>query len=93
LKSKEHTEIVSPQPVYCCLRGAHSFADGSACLIADNFQNKIVNNSQNYIEQTNNKERASRQTHTQGNNKSNEGKHAECDHVEKRQRTQKKKKQ
>jgi hypothetical protein len=42
--------------------------------------------------QTNNKEKAKRQTHTQGNNKNNEGKqkkkhnwkHAECDHVEKK---------
>jgi hypothetical protein len=41
-------------------------------------------------EQPNNKERASRQTHTQGNNKNNEEKHkwkhAGCDHVKKRQK-------
>jgi hypothetical protein len=31
-----------------------------------------------------NKERASRQTHAQGNNKNNEGKHAEGDHMKKK---------
>jgi hypothetical protein len=50
---------------------------------------------QNRTEQTNNKDTASGQTHTQGNNnKINEGKqrkkhkwkHAECDHVKKRQK-------
>jgi hypothetical protein len=44
-------------------------------------------------EDTNNKERTSRQTHTQGNNKitkenrkKHKWKHAECDNVEKRQK-------
>jgi hypothetical protein len=46
------------------------------------------------VSETNNKERASRQTRTQGNNKNNEGKqkkkhkwkHADCDHVKKEQK-------
>jgi hypothetical protein len=50
---------------------------------------------QTLTEQTNNEDRASRQTHTQGNNKNNEGKekknkwkHAECDHVQKGRKEQ-----